>query len=57
MLSIESQTKTLFAAVAAPLLGWTIGLMTPELRFLPLAVMGIAVAGVMLISDRNGERC
>ncbi|MDP6047594.1 MAG: MFS transporter [Phycisphaerae bacterium] len=55
ILSIESQTKTLFTAVAAPLLGWTIGLMSPSLRFLPLAILGIAITAIMLATDRNDE--
>jgi len=53
ILSIESQTKTLFTALAAPLLGWTIGMMSPELRFLPLAIMGIAITILMLATDRS----
>jgi hypothetical protein len=55
MLSIESQTKTLFTAIAAPLLGWTIGMMSDQMRFLPLAIMGIVVTTIMLITDRNSN--
>ena len=55
ILSIESQTKTLFTALAAPLLGWTIGLMNEQLRFLPLAIMGVAITTLMLITDRRTE--
>jgi len=51
ILSIESQTKTLFTAIAAPLLGWTIGLMSPEMRFLPLAILGVLITGIMLASE------
>ncbi|MBL7218667.1 MAG: MFS transporter [Phycisphaerae bacterium] len=56
ILSIESQTKTLFTAVAAPLLGWTIGMMSRELRFLPLAILGVIITGIMLATDKNDER-
>jgi MFS family permease len=56
ILSIESQTKTIFTALAAPLLGWTIGMMSEEMRFLPLAIMGAAVTTIMLATGRNTER-
>ena len=56
ILSIESQSKTLFTAAAAPLLGWTIGLMSGEMRFLPLAILGVVVTGIMLATDRSNER-
>ncbi len=56
MLSIESQTKSLFTAIAAPLLGWTIGMMSDQMRFLPLAIMGVVVTTIMLITDRNANR-
>lgn len=55
ILSIESQTKTLFTAAAAPLLGWTIGMMSPEMRFLPLAVLGVAITTLMLATERKGD--
>jgi len=53
ILSIESQTKTVFTAIAAPLLGWSIGMMSDELRFLPLAVLGVLVTSVMLVTSRS----
>ncbi|MDP6634886.1 MAG: MFS transporter [Phycisphaerae bacterium] len=53
ILSIESQTKTLFTAVAAPLLGLTIGMMSPQMRFLPLAILGIVITSIMLATDRR----
>ena len=56
ILSIESQSKTLFTAIAAPLLGWTIGLMSEQMRFLPLAILGIVVTAIMLATDRSNER-
>jgi len=51
ILSIESQTKTLFTAIAAPLLGWTIGMMSPEMRFAPLAILGVLITCVMLATE------
>ena len=56
ILSIESQSKTLFTAAAAPLLGWTIGLMSEEMRFLPLAILGIVITTIMLATNKNNER-
>jgi len=56
ILSIESQSKTLFTAAAAPLLGWTIGLMSEQMRFLPLAILGIVITGIMLATDGSNER-
>jgi len=56
ILSIESQTKTLFTAAAAPLLGWTIGMMSQELRFLPLAILGVVITSIMLATENNNER-
>jgi hypothetical protein len=51
ILSIESQTKTLFTVVAAPLLGWTIGMMSPEMRFAPLAILGVVITCLMLATE------
>jgi len=56
ILSIESQSKTLFTAAAAPLLGWAIGMMNRELRFLPLAILGVAITGIMMATDKRNER-
>lgn len=54
VLSVESQTKTLFAAVAAPLLGWSIDAMhNTSYPFLPVAVLGLAAGGVCLFLTRK----
>lgn len=55
VLSIESQAKTLFTAVAAPLLGLAIDAMPAELMFLPIAVLGVVVAAGMLATG-GGEK-
>ena len=65
VLSIESQAKSLFVAVLAPLLGWSVDAMTraaPRVdfmnewwRFAPLAAMGILLTLAMLLSSRNAE--
>jgi hypothetical protein len=58
VLSIESQAKTLFAAVIAPVLGLAVDLVTraggaTELRLAPVGLLGIAVcAGVLLTRPR-----
>ena len=57
VLSIESQAKSLFVAVVAPLLGWSIDLIAAggrELPFLPIAALGLAVSTLMLVT---GRRC
>jgi hypothetical protein len=56
ILSIESQSRTLFTAVAAPLLGWSISIMSEELRFLPLAILGVAVTTIILLTDKSPKR-
>ena len=56
VLSIESQAKSLFVAVIAPALGWSIDLITPHaphLSFLPVAALGIVVSTLMLLSGRD----
>jgi hypothetical protein len=56
VLSIESQVRSLFVAVVAPLLGWSIDLMTagyPDLRFLPIAMLGLFISIVRLASSRR----
>ena len=53
ILSAESQSKSLFVAVFAPVLGWSIDWLTtaaPSLEFLPLAVLGVVVSSVMLLT-------
>ena len=49
VLSVESQTKTFFAALAAPLLGWVVDRMSGDQRFLPVAFVGICVAAMALL--------
>jgi len=73
VLSIESQAKTLFAAIVAPLLGLTVDLMAEvpatlaqranidparlsEWRFLPVGLLGLAVALIMLAAGRSQRR-
>ena len=60
VLSIESQAKSLFVAIAAPVLGWSIDLVATHApappngteRFLPIAILGIAVCVAMLVAER-----
>jgi hypothetical protein len=59
VLSIESQAKMLFIALAAPALGWSVDLITTvdeSLRFLPIAGLGLFVAAMMLLTSRWGRR-
>jgi len=48
VLSMESQAKTLFAAVLAPLLGMAVDWMPRDLKFLPVGLVGFVVAAGML---------
>ena len=53
ILSIESQAKSLFVAVVAPLIGWSvdqIAMHNQDLRFLPIAAVGVAVSALMLFT-------
>ncbi len=53
VLSIESQSKSLFVAVFAPLLGWAIDAVTrvnTGWQFLPIAVLGIVISVIMLVT-------
>jgi len=46
MLSIESQAKTIFTAVMAPIIGWSIDYVAAidnELKFIPIAVLGVII--------------
>ena len=60
VLSIESQAKSLFVAIAAPALGWSVDLAATHApvplgdtgRFLPIAVLGIVVCVAMLVAAR-----
>jgi len=54
VLSIESLTKSIFAAIAAPGLGFAIDAMPPRYKFLPVSVLGLVVAtGMILRSPRQ----
>ena len=56
VLSIESQANSLFVAVVAPLLGWSIDLLASsgrELSFLPVAALGLTVSTLMLVTGRQ----
>ena len=56
VLSMESQCKTLFTAAAAPLLGLAVDVMPGQFKFLPIAAMGILIAGGMLLTGRRSSR-
>ena len=51
-LSMESQAKSLFVAAAAPLLGVLIDVAPPQIRFLPVGLLGLLVAVVALATVR-----
>lgn len=58
VLSIDSQASSLFLAVAAPLLGWSVDSITSynaELKFAPVAALGIFIAGLMVLTGRQRE--
>jgi len=58
VLSIESQAKSLFVAIVAPLLGWSVDLVTSHdehFRFLSIAALGIVVSASMLLTGRRGH--
>jgi len=48
VLSIESQSKSLFAAAAAPLLGLAVDTMPDRYKFLPVGALGLLVAVVVI---------
>lgn len=50
VLSIESQGKAIFGAIIAPLLGLAVDYMTDGLEFLPVALLGLVIAAIMLVS-------
>ena len=60
VLSIESQSKSLFAALLAPVLWWSVGHMShwvgPDdpMRFLPVGVRGVVISAVMLATGGGG---
>jgi MFS family permease len=49
VLSVESQAKSFFAALAAPLLGVMIDRMGENLEFLPVGIFGLVVCGLFLV--------
>jgi len=51
VLSIESQGKSLFTALLAPLLGLAVDLMPVQLRFWPVGLLGAFIAAIMLMSS------
>ena len=53
VLSIESQAKSLAAAVLAPLLGLAVDAMTGSLKILPVGLLGAAAALLMLTAYRR----
>jgi MFS family permease len=58
ILSVESQSKALFAAIVAPLLGLSIDLLRlatdgERYKFLPLAALGVAISGGMLLTGKR----
>ncbi len=58
VLSVESQAKSLFVAVMAPLLGWAVDAVTghaADLRFLPVALLGVVISVIMI--GRGRHRC
>jgi len=52
VLSIESQAKSLAAAICAPLLGLAVDAMTGSLQLLPIGLVGAAAAMLMFASMR-----
>jgi MFS family permease len=48
ILSIESQAQSMFAAIAAPLIGIAVDALSGDLRFLPVAGLGIAASLAIL---------
>jgi len=53
VLSIESQGKSLFAAVLAPLLGLAVDGMRADMKFLPVGLVGMLIAALMLPGTRQ----
>ncbi len=56
VLSIESQAKSLSAAVLAPLLGLAVDAMGHSLKLLPVGLLGAAAATLMLIGSRGSRQ-
>ena len=55
ILSIESQAKSLAAAVLAPLLGFLVDQMPKDHKFLPVGVLGFLVAAIALTASRRSR--
>ena len=56
ILSIDSQAKSFFLAIVAPLLGWSVDWAASygsQFRFLPVAALGIFIAGLMTLTGRQ----
>ncbi len=56
ILSVDSQASSLFLAVVAPVLGWSVDWVSARdahLHFLPVAALGILVAGLMVLKGRR----
>ncbi len=53
LLSIESQAQSLFSAVAAPVLGIAVDALAGDLRFLPVAGLGLVASGAILALRRQ----
>ena len=60
VLSMESQCKTLFTAVAAPLLGLAVDAMPTQMpsqfQFLPIAALGVLITAGMLLTGKKLSR-
>ena len=56
LLSVESQSKSLFICVFAPIVGWSVDYLERtnyDCRFLPIPALGLAVAIIMLLWRRR----
>ena len=56
ILSIESQAKSVFTAIMAPILGWSIdyiGSIDCELKFMPIAILGVIIPACMLMLGKE----
>jgi MFS family permease len=56
ILSIESQTKSLFVAVIAPFIGWaidTVAAVKADWQFLPIAVLGFVISAFVVVFGRD----
>ncbi len=53
VLSLESQAKSLWAFILAPVLGFIVDRMAEDLRFMPVAVLGLVVTTAALVLTRG----